>query len=187
MVLGQKALCAGAVWACALCSSCAPSQPATTASAETAKPAEAKKPPQPNIDCTPLPDAEAEALLAEANALIDEAGEHPEPEALAEILPKLRKAAYGGLADAQLRYGAYVVGYYATDEMFWPRDRATAIGALGLLRVAVLRDRASAEDYPGLEQTPPDASSPFIQLLDPEWLTLGLEEARAYEACVAAL
>lgn len=139
------------------------------------------------LDCAPVPKAEAEVLLAEANALIEQAGEHPEPQALERILPKLRKAAYGGLHDAQLRYGAYVVGYYATDEMFWPRDRETAIGALGLLRFAVLRDPGSAESYPGLDQTPPDPSSAFIQLLDPDWLRLALEEARAYEACVAAL
>jgi len=136
------------------------------------------------IDCTQLPVAEAEALLAEANALIDEAGEHPDQDAVVRILEKLRKAAYGGLPAAQLRYGWFVVGYYATDEMFWPGDRDTAVGALGLLRFAVMRDPTSAEDFPGLDQTPPDPNSAFIQLLDPEWLRLAVEEASAYEACV---
>jgi hypothetical protein len=139
------------------------------------------------MDCGRVPAAEAEALLAEANRLIDAAGEHPEPEALAQILPKLRRAAYGGLPAAQLRYGGYVVGYYATDEMFWPSDRETAIGALGLLRFAVVRDPSHAADFPGLELTPPDAHSQFIQLLDPEWLALALDEARAYETCVSRL
>jgi hypothetical protein len=141
----------------------------------------------PALDCGQLPAAKAEALLAEANDLIDKAGEHPEPEALSQILPKLRRAAYGGLPAAQLRYGSYVVGYYATDEMFWPSDRETAIGALGLLRFAILRDPSQAVNFPGLEQTPPDPDSQFIQLLDREWLSLALEEAHAYEACVSRL
>jgi hypothetical protein len=151
-------------------------------------PRESQSPSQPSaMDCGRVPADEAEALLAEANRLIDVAGEHPEPEALSRILPKLRRAAYGGLPAAQLRYGGYVVGYYATDEMFWPSDRETAIGALGLLRFAVVHDRAQAADFPGLEQTPPDPSSQFIQLLDPEWLALALDEARAYETCVSRL
>jgi len=136
------------------------------------------------IDCTPLPVAEAEALLAEANEVIREAGEHPDPDSVTRILEKLRKAAYGGLPAAQLRYGWFVVGYYSTDEMFWPHDRETAIGALGLLRFAVQRDPASAESYPGLELTPPDPDSAFIQMLDPEWLGLAVDEASAYAACV---
>jgi catechol 2,3-dioxygenase-like lactoylglutathione lyase family enzyme len=107
-----------------------------------------------------------------------------DPEERKTILEKLKKAAYGGLSEAQIRYGWFVTGYYATDEMFWPHDRETAIGALGLLRFAVQRDPASAEDYPGLDQTPPDPNSAFIQLLDPEWLRLAVEEASAYEACV---
>ena len=86
-----------------------------------------------------------------------------------------------------MRYGWFVVSYYATDEMFWPSDRETAVGALGLLRFAVVRDPASAENFPGLDTTPPDPDSAFIQLLDPEWLSLALEEARAYETCVEKL
>lgn len=136
------------------------------------------------MDCTQLPVAEAEALLAEANTIIREAGEHPDPDSVVRILEKLKKAAYGGLPAAQIRYGWFVTGYYATDEMFWPHDRETAVGALGLLRFAVQRDPASAEDYPGLALTPPDPDSAFIQLLDPEWIKLGVEEASAYEACV---
>jgi len=150
------------------------------------KPHEGKGPSQASaMDCGRLPAAEAEGLLAEANRLIEAAGEHPEPEALARILPLLRRAAYGGLPAAQLRYGGYVVGYYATDEMFWPSDRETAIGALGLLRFAVTNDPSQAPNFPGLERTPPDPNSQFIQLLDPQWLSLALDEARAYEACVS--
>lgn len=107
-------------------------------------------------------EAEAVAMLEAANAEIKRAGEHPTDADLARLLPLLRGAAEAGLLEAQLRYGNYVYGYWATDDMFWPSRREEAVKALAMLRVAALRIEmvrpVKAADDPlvnALGQTPP--------------------------------
>jgi hypothetical protein len=77
----------------------------------------------------------AEILYQTAERIISREDEHVSPAALEVILPLLKLAAHSGSVAAQHRYGYYVIGYYATDEMFWPHDKETAADALAMLRV----------------------------------------------------
>jgi hypothetical protein len=43
--------------------------------------------------------------------------------------------AAAGHHEAQRRYGYYVIGYYVTDGMFWPRDKEVAADALAMLHI----------------------------------------------------
>lgn len=122
----------------------------------------AAAPPQAPCEAPAHTEAEAAAMLEAARAMIQRAGEHPTDADLAALLPLLRGAADAGLLEAQVRYGNYVFGYWATDEMFWPKQREEAVKALAMLRVAALRMRAGSpartiEDplLAALSQTPP--------------------------------
>jgi hypothetical protein len=123
--------------------------------------------------------------LDEANALIKRAGEHPSREDLAAILPRLRRAAYAGNHAAQLRFGNYVVGYYYTDEMFWPREPRVAIPALAMLRIAALAEPESPNTLvQALGRTPvrfTDTEGP--PPLPKAWIRAALREAKRYLAC----
>lgn len=140
--------------------------------------------------CEPLVERAAADLLERANAAIQRAGEHPTPADLDEILPLLHRAAYGGYLPAQRRYGYYVVGYWYTDEMFWPRSEPIAVSALAMLRVAAQRERAGAAgplDDALLEAL---ASDPVTfseeegpPALPEEWVKLGVAEAERWTAC----
>lgn len=131
-----------------------------------------------------LDPSQAQEAFQIARSMIERAGEHPGPHDLEEILPRLRAAAYAGLAEAQVRYGSYVVGYWATDGMFWPHDRKTAVSALAMLRIAALRDPKNSTDwYGGLAKDPVDRRSPPLSDIPTPWLNLALEEARAWKRC----
>jgi hypothetical protein len=119
--------------------------------------------------------------------LIRRAAEHPTDRALSQILPRLQRAAYAGNLAAQQRFGNYVVGYYYTDELFWPGQPEIAIAALAMLRIAA-RKRPGTEDalLAALARDPvaftdPDGPPP----LPGEWLDAALREAKRWEDCAA--
>jgi hypothetical protein len=141
--------------------------------------------------CEPVDATTGEDLLKRANAAIDRAGEHPMDADLDEILPLLHRAAYGGYLPAQRRYGYYVVGYWFTDEMFWPKDEPVAVSALAMARVSAIQDRAEKagplEDAlrEALTSTPVVFPDPDQLTLPDNWVAAGVGEADAWQACVA--
>lgn len=80
----------------------------------------------------------AQILYETANRLIELEGEHLSNGAAQVILPLLRLASHSGNQQAQRRYGYYVIGYYMTDEMFWPRQKEIAADALAMLHVVAI-------------------------------------------------
>lgn len=142
--------------------------------------------------CSRLEVSVAEDLLRRGNEAIARAGEHPSPADLDEILPLLHRAAYGGHVAAQRRFGYYVVGYWYTDEMFWPHSEEVAVAALAMLRVVALHEldttgtppeedallRALASDPVAFDEA--DGPPPLPE----EWLRKASEEARAWSECV---
>ena len=60
-------------------------------------------------------------------------------------LPMLDRAACAGYLPAQMRVGYYVVGYWITDEQFWPSRRKLAVSALAMLLVAAKRSSDSID------------------------------------------
>ena len=137
--------------------------------------------------CVARESAEQTALdLHEANQRIERAGEHPSDEAMAEILTRLERAAYAGNIAAQVRFGQYVVGYYFTDEMFWPRRKDVAIAALAMLRVAALQGPVDPRDplMVELARTPVDLRrAEGIPPLPASWVKAALVEAALWQAC----
>ena len=121
--------------------------------------------------------------LAEAERLIAQAGEHPFDTQLAEILPRLRRAALAGHRPAQRRFGYYVVGYFLTDEMFWPADRPTAISALAMLRVALRRGIPGEDPWDGLARDPVVLGDEPLAMLPAEWVVAAVAEAADWERC----
>ncbi len=108
---------------------------------------------------------------------------------LLEIIPRLQRAAYAGDTNAQVRYGNYVVGYWYTDEMFWPRQRAVAIAALAMLRVAARKGPADPNNelMAALARDPVDFSkSGGVPPLPREWVNAALVEAKRWEKCPAS-
>jgi hypothetical protein len=126
---------------------------------------------------------EAERDLAEAKRIIARAGEHPTDMDLAEILPLLERAADSGYLPAQLRFGNYVVGYWYTDEMFWPKKQKVAIVALAMLRVAAKRSPGS--DEPLLRVLAKDPvvfrESDGVPALPAPWVKAALAEAARWQ------
>jgi hypothetical protein len=122
--------------------------------------------------------------LDEANRLIARAGEHPADEDWAEILRLLQSAADSGYLEAQLRLGQYVVGYWFTDEMFWPREPKIAIFALAMYRVAAKRG-PDAKNDPLLRILAKDPvtfrPSDGIPPLPARWVKAALAEAKRWE------
>jgi hypothetical protein len=93
-------------------------------------------PRHPDPFCEPAISPElAEVLFQTAQVLIRAHGDHVSVGELQVLLPLLRLAAHSGHRGAQARYGRYVVGYYLTDEMFWPRQPDVAADALAMLRI----------------------------------------------------
>ncbi len=94
--------------------------------------------------CEPRVSADlAEVLYRTAKNLIHAHGDHVSDGELEVILPLLRLAAHSGHRRAQATYGQYIVGYYATDEMFWPLQPEVAADGLAMLRIV-------CADEPGL-------------------------------------
>jgi hypothetical protein len=125
--------------------------------------------------------------LGRASAAIAHAGEHPFDADLDVILPLLSGAARSGLIEAQQRYGTYVFGYWATDEMFWPGRPDVAIEALGLLRVAALRHAAAGtlgDDalLRALSTTPP-AFTDDVPAPPQAWIDAAVVAADQWLAC----
>jgi len=133
-----------------------------------------------------MPAERAVRELDEANARIKSAGEHPSRADLSYILPRLRRAAYAGNHAAQLRFGNYVVGYYFTDEMFWPREPRIAVPALAMLRIAALAERDSQDALiQALGRTPIRFSDPDgPPALPRAWIRAALREVKRYTACL---
>jgi hypothetical protein len=123
--------------------------------------------------------------LREANDLIRRAGEHPSESALSQILPRLQRAAYSGDLAAQERFGHYVVGYYYTDEFFWPDQPEIAIPALAMLRVVARRSpRTDDALLVALGRDPVVFTDPDGPPRPPkEWLDAALREAQRWEDC----
>jgi hypothetical protein len=94
----------------------------------------------------------------------------------------LQLAAHSGHQAAQYRYGGYIVGYYLTDEMFWPREKEIASDALAMLRIV-------ATDAPALvgddqiwilgNFLPTGDKTPF----DRTWLRRAKELEARYRKC----
>jgi hypothetical protein len=126
----------------------------TTSSSVVAEPA-------PVVACPGAVDAaKAERLLREANELIRKADEHPSNAELDQILPRLEAAACAGDLLAQERFGMYVVGYYYTDEMFWPSRPQLAARALAMLLTAAQREPESTDPLlRALRSNPADFTS----------------------------
>jgi hypothetical protein len=140
--------------------------------------------------CQAVTANEGEALLKRANAAIERAGEHPMQSDLDEILPLLHRAAYGGYLPAQRRYGYYVVGYWFTDEMFWPHDEPVAISALAMVRVSSIADRIEQggplDDAlrEAMASTPVTFADPDqAPALPDEWVDRAVAEADAWSEC----
>lgn len=131
-----------------------------------------------------IPAARATESYEQAQAAIKKAGEHPSNSDLAVILPLLRSAALSGHVKAQLRYGSYVVGFWMTDEMFWPKDKPNAVTALAMLRVVARRDPMAAKEwYGGLAKDPVDLKEDPLSRLPKAWIELALKEAQEWERC----
>jgi hypothetical protein len=136
-----------------------------------------------DYSCSPnLSPALTEVLLQTAEHVIKNAGEHVSPGALDVIIPLLQLAAHSGNQAAQYRYGGYVVGYYLTDEMFWPREKETASDALAMLRIVA----ADAPTLVGDDKTwilgnflPTSDKTPF----DRVWLRRAKEIEARYRKC----
>jgi hypothetical protein len=113
--------------------------------------------------------------------VIRRAGEHPAQADLDVMLPLLRSAALSGHELAQERYGSYVVGFWATDDMFWPKDKLNAVSALAMLRVVARRDPKSI--YRGLAKDPVELRAEPLKRIPKAWIDLAIAEARAWERC----
>ena len=121
--------------------------------------------------------------LDRANQLIARAGEHPMDGDLDEILPLLQRAADTGYLPAQFRFGGYVVGYWYTDEMFWPKRPKIAIAALAMLRVACKRSpNVKGTLERNLARDPVKFSdSDGLPPLPQRWVKAALAEAARWE------
>jgi hypothetical protein len=102
---------------------------------------------------------------------------------LAEILPLLERAANSGYLPAQLRFGSYVVGYWYTDEMFWPQRPQVATLALAMLRVAAKRSPDSKESLVRILAKDPVVfrESDGVPALPAPWVKAALAEAALWE------
>jgi hypothetical protein len=172
---------------------------APTSAASSATPPRAPPPPptraatlpSSNTDADGCPDRESLDLAAEdlreADALIKRAGEHPSDRDLDRILPLLKRAAYAGHEAAQRRFGYYVVGYYYTDEMFWPKEPDIAIAALAMLRVAARRTPDGSDQLmAALARDPVKFTGPDSPPALPRaWVNAAVKEARRWEDCAA--
>jgi hypothetical protein len=147
--------------------------------------------PSSNTDARGCPDRESLDLaaedLGEADALIKRAGEHPSDRDLDRILPLLERAAYAGYESAQRRFGYYVVGYYYTDDMFWPKHPDIAVPALAMLIIAARKNPTGNEPLAAALARDPvkftDRDGP--PALPRAWIKAALEEARRWHECAA--
>lgn len=126
----------------------------------------------------------ADAMYREAVVLIERVGEHPSNADLDLVLPLLEASARSGHAEAQRRFGSYVVGYWVTDEMFWPSRRKTAIAALAMLYESVRLDPAASDAWAqqvgsGKATIPTSPGLP----LPKAWVSAALREAKQWEHC----
>lgn len=133
-----------------------------------------------------LATAVAEKQLKIGLRVIQEAGEHPTVEAVEQIVKYLGSSGEAGLLGAQLSLGMYVVGYWFTDEIFWPDDIKVATHALAMLRVAALRlhDLGPPHDplLKALALTPPQFDDQNFELPE-EWLSASLQLADQWLSC----
>jgi hypothetical protein len=127
----------------------------------------------------------AEVLYQTAEHLIAREGEHVSDGALGVILPLMRLASHSGNRKAQQRYGLYVVGYYETDGMIWPRDKDTAADALAMLHVVAVdmpEQVGEARNWI-VEYREPTGES---QRFPAEWVKRAKQIESKYRRCVAA-
>ena len=120
---------------------------------------------------------------------VEKAGEHPTESAVARIIRSLSQAAEFGLSDAQFKLGFYVVGYWMTDEMFWPSQKDRAIHALAMLRVAALHMsdvKKSKTQDPFLKalSMPSPHFGDETYALPKEWLNRSLNLANEWIKCM---
>ena len=172
--------------------SCSPSTPSPlpvqSHATTTAAPTMASASPSSSVAADPVAGCPGDLSLAQANAnyeqglvAIKRAGEHPVQADLDVTLPLLRSAALSGHPLAQERYGSYVVGFWATDEMFWPKDKLNAVSALAMLRIVARRDPKSI--YRGLAKDPVELRQEPLKRIPKAWIDLAIAEARAWERC----
>jgi hypothetical protein len=137
--------------------------------------------------CSPRKSSEqARQDLREASEWITRAGEHPSDSDISQIIVRLQRAAHAGDVEAQTRFGNYVVGYYLTDEMFWPKQRAVAIAALAMLRVAARKVAPDPNNslMVALARDKVDFSKANdVPALPRAWVDAALAEAKRWEKC----
>ncbi len=133
-----------------------------------------------------LPPETSELLFAHALQAMALAGEHPTAAQVDLITKLLSLAATSGHLRAQQQYGNYVFGYWATDEMFWPRQREVAVEALAMLRVAA---RNSSNHEPLDELSGPLARDPVrfksgdFPAPPAAWVSAAVALANEWEKC----
>lgn len=133
---------------------------------------------------------QAQGHLSHGVELIKKSGEHPRDEDLEEIVRSLSLAAESGNIQAQLKLGWYVVGYWMTDELFWPKRPIVAIKALAMLRNAAiqLNDKGPQNDpfLKALALTPPRFEEEAYKLPS-EWMEAALRHHARWSDCLLQL
>jgi hypothetical protein len=118
-----------------------------------------------------------------ATELRARAGEIPAKEESNIYLPLFERAAYSGYLPAQIRFGKYVVGYWYTDEAFWPHERRIAVAALAMLRVAAKRSPDTKDRLMRVLAKDPVkfTESDGVPALPAAWVKAALVEAAHWE------
>ena len=132
--------------------------------------------------------SELEGLTQLGLSTIKSAGEHPFDDSLKVISDSLCRAAIGGSRQAQKTLGSYVVSYWMTDEMFWPKRKEFAITALAMLRAYALHELQNGADLSddlvkALSQTPPHFKEDFPIELPKEWIAASVKRADRWREC----
>ncbi len=136
-------------------------------------------------DCPPdVSEQVASVLFEEADHLIKTGDEHPTREEASLYLSLLEISARSGNIKAQRRLGNYVVGYWITDFMFWPKEKKTAVTALAMLYEAARADPARAQPWERELASGSAVLSIDNNLSLPKaWVSSALTEAKEWERC----
>lgn len=131
--------------------------------------------------------AEEAASLTEKGLQISQsAGEHPSYESIEQIVAHLSRAAAANSTEAQKGLGFYVVGFWMTDFMFWPKQKQVAVDALAFLRISMIKELTKGPPHiqwmQGLGVSPPyfDEDS---NRLPTTWLNLAIKAASHWQRC----
>ena len=125
----------------------------------------------------------ARVRLQEAVEAIKRAGEHPSRADFKVILDALTVASNAGVQEAQRRLGFYVIGFWMTDLLFWPKEPKVALHAFAMLRDFALHSQKRGVFLDGLRLTPP-AFDPNEGIgLPRRWMVEGEAYLKRWRAC----